>query len=298
MKTHHPPDCINLITLRRLNLHRAASRVLHLEPIDCQQGELKDGGDVNTLAIDIGGTGLKASVLDPGGKMLVDEVRVVTPYPCSPKILLKTLTDLVAPLPRFHRISVGFPGVVRDGRVVTAPHFGNAMWHRFPLAAALSKRLGKPVRLLNDAEVQGLGIIMGRGLEVVLTLGTGAGTAVFRDGELMPHLELAHHPIHDNQTYNDYIGDNALTRKGAKKWSRRVRKAIKILFSLLHYDVLYLGGGNGVKVIDPPRGIRIASNLAGITGGIRLWDAAVGSSSHQRRSGHQKTRQRFKAGAT
>ncbi|PZR85347.1 MAG: hypothetical protein DLM68_11145 [Hyphomicrobiales bacterium] len=167
-----------------------------------------------TLAIDVGGTGL-----------------------------LRAIADLTAPLPSFDRISIGFPGVIRDGRVITAPHFGDRRWRDFPLAAALSKRLGKPVRLLNDAEVQGFGIVKGRGLEVVLTLGTGAGTAVFRDGVLMPHLELAQHPIRGNQTYNDYIGSKALRRDGAKKWSHRVRMTIKILNSLLHYDVLYLGGG-------------------------------------------------------
>ncbi len=216
-----------------------------------------------TLAIDVGGTGLKASVLDRAGKMLVDRVRVATPYPCPPKVLLPTLVALVAPLLGFDRISVGFPGVVRDGRTLTAPHFGDRPWRNFPLAATLSRRFGKPVRLLNDAEVQGFGIVKGRGLEIVLTLGTGAGTAVFRDGLLMPHLELTQHPIHDNQTYNDYIGSKALRREGAKKSSHH------------HYDVLYLGGGNGDKVINPPEDVRIASNHAGITGGIRHWDADV-----------------------
>ena len=129
-----------------------------------------------TLAIDVGGTGLKASVLDRAGRMLVKRSRVATPYPCSPTILLKALADLAAPLPSFDRISVGFPGVVRDGRTLTAPHFGDRPWRSLPLAATLSKRFGKPVRLLNDAEVQGFGIVKGRGLEVVLTLGTGAGT--------------------------------------------------------------------------------------------------------------------------
>lgn len=226
-----------------------------------------------TLTIDVGGTGLKASVLDRAGRMLVTRVRVATPYPCQPGVLLRAIVALVAPLPVFDRISVGFPGVVCEGRTITAPHFGGRGWRDFPLAAALSMRLGAPVRLLNDAEVQGFGVIEGRGLEVVLTLGTGAGTAVFRDGTLMPHLELAQHPIHGNQTYNDYIGDKALRREGAKKWSRRVRRTIKILYSLLHYDVLYLGGGNGDKVINPPSDVRIASNRAGITGGIKLWES-------------------------
>ncbi len=226
----------------------------------------------HTLAIDVGGTGLKASVLDPAGKMVVDRVRVATPYPCTPRILVQALVDLVAKLPEFDRVSIGFPGVVRDGRVVTAPHFGHRQWGGFPLAAIVAKRLGKPVRMLNDAEVQGMGIIKGRGLEVVLTLGTGAGTAVFRDGALMPHLELSMHPIHNNETYNDYIGDAALLRDGTRKWRRRVNKTINILFSLLHYDVLYLGGGNASKIVDPPDRVRIASNQAGITGGVHLWD--------------------------
>jgi polyphosphate glucokinase len=230
---------------------------------------------VVTLSIDVGGTGLKASVLNHAGKMMVDRVRVPTPYPCTPKIMLKALQDLVAPLPSFDRVSVGFPGVVRDGRTVTAPHFGKRLWRNYPLAAALSKRLGKPVRMLNDAEVQGFGIVKGRGLELVLTLGTGAGTALFRDGVLMPHLELAQHPIHKGKTYNDYIGKNALHHQGVKKWSHHVRKTIEILYSLLHYDVLYLGGGNAREVIGPPRGAKIESNDAGITGGIRLWDADV-----------------------
>jgi polyphosphate glucokinase len=237
--------------------------------------------NVSTLSIDIGGTGLKASVLDRTGKMAVDRVRVATPYPCTPKILLQALADLVSPLPPFDRISIGFPGVIRDGRTVTAPHFDERAWRDYPFAAAMSKRFGKPVRLLNDAEVQGFGIVKGRGLEVVLTLGTGAGTAVFRDGDLMPHLELAQHPIYHNETYNDYIGSEALRHKGAKKWSQRVRKTIKILNSLLHYDKLYLGGGNGNKVHRPPRDVKIESNDAGITGGIRLWYADVARSQFQ-----------------
>ena len=231
--------------------------------------------DVSTLTIDIGGSGLKASVLDRAGKMLAPRVRVETPDPCTPKILLGAVVDLIAPLPRFDRISVGFPGVVRDGRTLTAPHFETDAWRDFPLATALSERLGKPARLLNDAEVQGFGIIKGHGLELVLTLGTGAGTALFRDGVLMPHLELAQHPIHGDSTYNEYIGAHALKRKGKKKWSRHVRKTITILKSLLHYDVIYLGGGNADKVKGLTSDIHIESNQAGITGGIRLWDIDV-----------------------
>jgi polyphosphate glucokinase len=230
-----------------------------------------------TLAIDIGGTGLKASVLDPNGKMLADKVRVPTPYPCPPKVMLDALAALVAPLPAWDRISVGFPGIVQGGRVLTAPHFGDDVWRDYPLADALAGRLGKPVRLLNDAEIQGLAVVDGKGLELVLVLGTGVGTALFRDGELMPHLELAQHPIgKGRKTYNDYIGDAALHRKGRKKWNRRVRKTVRILESLLHYDVLHLSGGNGPKVDgDLPGRVKREANTAGIVGGIKLWEIEV-----------------------
>lgn len=232
---------------------------------------------VTTLAIDIGGTGLKASVLGPDGKMLADKVRVPTPYPCPPTVMLTVLAELVAPLPAWDRISIGFPGVVHGGRILTAPHFGDAVWRDYPLADAVAARLGKPVRLLNDAEIQGLAVVDGKGLELVLVLGTGVGTALFRDGELMPHLELAQHPIgKGRKTYNDYIGDRALHSKGHKRWNRRVHKTVRILESLLHYDVLHLSGGNGPKVdLDLPGRVKLEANTAGIVGGLRLWEIKV-----------------------
>ena len=229
-----------------------------------------------TLAIDIGGTALKASVLDRDGRMIVERVRLPTPYPCSPKVLLRALAELTAPLPTFDRISIGFPGVVRGGRVVTAPHFGKKAWRGYSLEHAVAQRLGSPARLLNDAEVQGLGIIAGKGLEVVLTLGTGVGSAVFADGWLAPHLELAQHPLYNGGTYNEYVGNEALRRLGKKKWSRRVLRTIEAVNSLLHYDLLYLGGGNARHLVAKhPQNVRIASNDNGITGGIHLWDEAA-----------------------
>src|SRR5215469_3664080 len=236
-----------------------------------------------TLSIDVGGTGVKASVLDGAGRMIVARLRVPTPDPCPPSVLLEALAGLLSRLPSFDRISIGFPGVIRDGHVVTAPHFEEQDWKDYPLAAAVARRFGSPARLLNDAEVQGLGIIARRGLEVVLTLGTGVGSAVFGNGRVAPHLELAHHPIHKRKTYNDYIGNEALQALGAKKWSRRVGKTVDIVHSLLHYDVLYLGGGNAAHVVLPlPDNVRLASNDAGITGGVHLWDGEVWESVNDR----------------
>jgi polyphosphate glucokinase len=236
------------------------------------------GHPPQTLAIDIGGTGLKASVLDEAGKMVEKHVRVPTPYPLTPALLVETLVKLTEPLTSYDRVSIGFPGVVRDGRIITAPHFKGKAWVNYPLADALARRYGKPARLLNDAEVQGLGIIKGAGLEVVLTLGTGVGSAIFSNGALTPHLELAQHPIHDNETYNEYVGNAARQELSSKKWNRRVHKVIKHVYSLVHYDVLYLGGGNAARVTGTlPDNIHIASNDAGITGGVRLWDETVWS---------------------
>jgi len=231
----------------------------------------------HTLAIDIGGTGLKASVLDAKGAMEADRVRVETPYPCTPPVMVEALSQLIKPLPAFDRVSVGFPGVVREGKIVTAPHFGNDVWKNFPLAQALQKKWGKPVRILNDADMQGLAVIAGKGLELVVTLGTGVGTALFRNGELMPHLELAQHPAYDNKTYNEYIGDKVLKKKGPEKWNKRVKHALELLETLINYDKIYVGGGNASQLtLKPPANMKIVSNQAGILGGIALWNDRPG----------------------
>ncbi|HEY5083141.1 MAG TPA: ROK family protein, partial [Rhizomicrobium sp.] len=144
------------------------------------------------LCIDVGGSGLKAAIFSPKGKCLVKRVRVKTPKDRKPRKIVAALTELVAPLGRFDHVTIGFPGVIKNGKVITAPNLGTKDWKDFSLAATMQKKLQAPVKLLNDADVQGLAAIRGRGLELVCTLGTGLGTAWFRDGELMPHMDLAH----------------------------------------------------------------------------------------------------------
>lgn len=232
------------------------------------------GSAYTTLSIDIGGTGLKCAVLDPKGKMLHDKVWRPTPIEASPDELVKDLEEMAQGLPVFDRVSAGFPGAVRDGRIITAPHFPHGEWAGFDLAGALAAAMGKPTRVLNDAEVQGFGVISGKKLEMVLTLGTGAGTALFQDGRLAPHLEFAHHPVRGKKTYNQYVGRDALKKIGGKRWNKRVRRIIEILNALVHYDVLYIGGGNSKRIEEPlAEHVKIVSNDAGITGGIALWRA-------------------------
>jgi polyphosphate glucokinase len=204
--------------------------------------------------------------------MLVDRVRVPTPDDASPRRVVPLIVKLVKTLPAFDRVSVGFPGVVRDGRVLTAPNLGNKGWKGFDLAGALGRALGKPVRVANDADVQGLAVIEGKGVEIVITLGTGFGTGLYLDGRLAPHLELSHHRFRKGETYDEHLGNAARKRVGRKKWNRRVQKAIRNLRSLTNFDRLYVGGGNAKKIdfeLDPD--VRIVSNDAGIKGGIVLW---------------------------
>ena len=224
------------------------------------------------LCIDVGGTGLKAAIIAPSGKYLVKRQRIKTPKQRKPRHIVKALAGLVAPLGEFDRVTIGFPGVVKHGRVISAPHFGTKDWTGFDLAAAMCKKLGKPVKLLNDADVQGLAVISGKGLELVCTLGTGLGTAWFRDGELMPHMDLAHLVVRKKDDFDVYVGDKTKRKLGNQHWNRRIKKLIGVLQTVFAYDHLYLGGGNSRSVKFPlPRNVSVVSNDAGMEGGAFAW---------------------------
>jgi polyphosphate glucokinase len=226
-----------------------------------------------TLAVDIGGTNIKASVMDCAGLLVAAQLSAPTPKAATPQAVVEAIAGLAAQLPSIQRVSVGFPGVVKGGKVLTAPNLGTEHWAGFELIGALSRRLGVPARVLNDAAVQGLGVVEGHGLECVLTLGTGVGCALFRDRRLLLHLELGQHRARRGKTYDQYIGHVALARKGLNRWNKRVRKAIDTVTSLTNCDVLHIGGGNARKItLEVPPHVRIVSNTAGITGGIRLWE--------------------------
>lgn len=229
-----------------------------------------------TLAIDIGGTNLKAGLLSPGGHLTADPVRARTPHPATPDPVIALLEKLARPLGEFQRISIGFPGAVRDGRVLTAPNLDIRAWRGYPLAAAIGERLGAATRIANDATVQGLGVIRGQAIECVITLGTGFGFALFDNGRPAPHLELSQHPVHGEKTYDQYLGDAALRKIGGKRWTRRLREAIALLATLSNFDALYIGGGNSRHVQgELPNNVHVVSNEAGITGGVKPWDARL-----------------------
>lgn len=253
---------------------------------------------LDTLAIDIGGTGLKASVLDATGRMEHARVRTDTPYPLSPQKLVLVLEQLISELPAFDRVSVGFPGMVRAGQILSAPHFISPegpggtpapklvrAWQRFDLAVALEELTGKPTKVANDADLQGAAVVEGKGFELVITLGTGVGTAFFNDGQLLPHFEFAHHPLRRDLSYNDVLGEAARRKAGTKKWHKRVMDTVETLRALCFFDHCYIGGGNSARLgPDLPEGVSLVDNSAGILGGIKLWDVTTGQGGeHARR---------------
>ena len=224
-----------------------------------------------TLCIDIGGTGLKALIVDSAGHPVTERARVETPRPATTDAILRELLQLVAPLGAFDRISVGFPGVVHNGTTKTAPNL-DPSWQGFALANELTELLGKPTRALNDAGVQGFGVIEGQGLEMVLTLGTGLGCALFIDGRYVPNLELAHHPFRKGKTYEEFLGAKALDKVGKKEWNKRLKKALDQIDPIWNPRQIYLGGGNAKNVrIALPDHVKLVSNVAGLLGGIALW---------------------------
>ena len=230
---------------------------------------------VRTLCIDVGGSGLKALVVDARGHRLTDRSRIPTPRPARPAAIVAGVLDLAAGQGDYDRVSVGFPGVVEAGIVRTAPNLGRG-WANYPLREAISARLGKPVRVTNDAGVQGLGVIEGRGTEVVITLGTGMGFGLFIDGRYVPNIELGHHPFRKGQTYEDRVCEATRARIGNKRWRKRVRQVLDRLRPTFNYRVLYVGGGNARRLRDddlPERVVRV-DNIAGLLGGIRLWQEA------------------------
>jgi len=226
-----------------------------------------------TLVFDIGGTGVKSMLLDSKGKPLGERERVETPQPATPENLLLVM-DAMAQKSKaagFDRVSVGFPGVVKRGATLTA-HNLHPNWVGFELEKVLARKWRKPVRVMNDAAVQGFGAINGRGVELVITLGTGFGSSLYTNGKLTPGLELAHHPWRKDKTYEEFLGKKGLAKHGRKRWNKLIQKAIEQLESTFNYDHLYIGGGNAVKIdFSLPKNVTRVPNEDGLLGGVALW---------------------------
>lgn len=239
-----------------------------------------------TLSVDVGGTHIKASVLDRSGALESAPVRQVTPSPATPQAVLDCIADLARQLPAYDRISIGFPGVVRGGQVATAPNLGTAHWAGFALIDAAWERFRAPARVLNDAAVQGLGVVEGPDLDCVITLGTGVGCALFRNRRFLLHLEFGQFSCH-GETYDRYVGQAAYATLERAIWNERVRETIADVIGLTSCDVLYVGGGNAKKIAFAlPENVRVVDNAAGITGGVRLWEPELDELFHAEPHAH------------
>jgi polyphosphate glucokinase len=231
--------------------------------------EEADSSQRRTLVIDVGGSGIKATLLNDLGKSISDRLRRESPASGLPGAVMDIIVSLASQLEPFDRISLGFPGVVINGIVKQAPNLAKE-WQGFNIAEVLQARFKKPIRVANDADVQGFGAIAGTGVELVVTLGTGVGTSLFVDGRLVPNLEIG----------RDKLRNSALQKVGKKRWNRRLTRFITRLDEIFHFTKLYIGGGNSkeVDVSLLPANVTIISNLNGLHGGIALWreELAVG----------------------
>ena len=222
-----------------------------------------------TLAIDVGGSGVKCALLDARGRMASEKLREETPERFTPARLLTLIERMAAQMPSYDRVAVGVPGIVHRDVVYALPASGSRAFKRFELGARLSDLLGAPVRVTNDAAMHGLAAIRGDDVEMVITLGTGLGTALFIDGVLSAHYQTL--PDQD-EPFSPY-GDAALEKIGRGRWERRVRDLFDQLRGITNYDRLYVGGGNAERLHGAmPSHVRRIDSTAGILGGYRLWE--------------------------
>lgn len=232
------------------------------------------GGNPNILSVDIGGTLIKAAVIDQSGALVSEFVTTPTPHPATPDTIIALIARIAAPLPDFGLISVGFPGVVHRECISTAPNLGTAHWKNFDLEQTLHDTFGAPVRILNDAIVYGLGVAKGPGRECVLTFGTGMGCALFSDGTIFCGLELGQHYARNDQNYDQYVGHAAYLELGLDAWNARAERALQAVHALTNADRIYLGGGNSRRITFAlPQWATIVQPSSGVAGGARLWHA-------------------------
>jgi polyphosphate glucokinase len=214
---------------------------------------------MKVLAVDIGGTHVK--VLATGRKT---KLEIPSGQDLTPKKMTAAVRKITAGW-KYDAVSVGYPGPVVHGRVVSEPHNLGPGWVGFDFRRAF----GKPVKVVNDAAMQALGSYQG-GRMLFLGLGTGLGSALIVDGVLEP-LELAHLPYKNGRTYEDYVGLAGLKRLGKKKWRKHVFDVVKQLKAALQADYVVLGGGNAKLLKKPPPGCRLGDNANAFRGGFRLW---------------------------
>lgn len=214
------------------------------------------------LAIDVGGSHVKMRVF---GR------RELRQFDSGPELTPRRMVSRVHEMTgdwTYDAVSIGYPGVVLHGKVVTDPHNLGPGWVGFDFR----KAFGRPTRIMNDAAMQAVGSYEG-GRMLFLGLGTGLGSAMIVDGVVAP-MELAHLPYKKGRTYEDFVGARGLKRLGGKKWRRTVNEVVVQLSTLLEADYVVIGGGNARKLKRLPKNARLGSNDFAFLGGFRIWHHA------------------------
>jgi predicted NBD/HSP70 family sugar kinase len=211
------------------------------------------------LVLDVGGTNVK--VYPPGGG---PRVEIATGPRMTPERMTRQIRQRLRGV-KYDVVAMGYPGIVRDGKIVREPsHLGKG-WLGFDFERAL----GHPIRIINDAAMQALGTYRG-GRMLFLGLGTGLGSAMIILGELQP-MELGHLPWKKGKSYEEYVGEEGLLRLGRKKWTKAVFEVVDAFETALEPEYVVLGGGNVRKLKKLPAGARAGNNRDALTGGLRLW---------------------------
>jgi len=228
---------------------------------------------MNVLAIDIGGTHVK--ILATGQK---ERREFESGFKLTPQLMVAGVKKLAKDW-KYDVVSIGYPGPVLRNRPLAEPHNLAKGWVGFKFETAFKH----PVKVVNDAAMQALGSYKG-GKMLFLGLGTGLGTTMIVDGTIEP-MELGHLP-YKKGTYEDYVGERSLEKRGKKKWRRHVADVVERLTAALEPDDVVLGGGNVKKLKELPKGCHEGDNANAFLGGFRLWQKA----GNQSRATGTKTR--------
>jgi polyphosphate glucokinase len=222
---------------------------------------MKTNKALRVLAIDVGGTHVKLRVSNRRTSRQFESGPTLTP-----KKMVAGVHEIAGGW-EYDVISVGYPGVVIHGKIMTEPHNLGRGWVGFDFRQAF----GRPTHVINDAAMQAIGSYEG-GRMLFLGLGTGLGSAMIVDG-VVASMELAHMPYKKGKTYEDYVGDSGRRSRGPKKWDRSVEDVVTQLRTALEADYVVLGGGNALKLKSLPDGARLGSNDFAFLGGFRMWRA-------------------------
>lgn len=211
------------------------------------------------LVIDVGGTHVKCASTARGRPRKFKSGPKLGPQGMVLKV--KKITQGW----QYDFVSIGYPGVVRAGKITRDPHNLGPGWIGFDF----EKAFGRPVKLLNDAAMQALGAYSG-GTMLFMGLGTGLGSALIVDGVIVP-MELGHLRYSHGKTYEHFVGDKGRKRLGNKAWRRKVHHVVEGFRSALLPDYVVIGGGNAEHLEHLPPDTRLCDNASAFAGGLRLW---------------------------